>query len=262
MKIVRFEQDGNVMYGAVEGDIISAINGSIYNEFSIGKELCKLSDVKLLAPVQPRLVVGIGANYRDHLASTGKEIPSEPVVFYKPASSVIGHLDNIICPSISKKGSYAGELAVVIKCTAEHVAEENALDYVLGYTCANDVTANDLWTPISPTRAKAFYTFCPLGPYIVTDVNGDNLRLRSRLNGVLKQDNNTKDMIFSISKIISSVTEFMALEPGDVIITGSSTKGPTTINDGDTIEIEVEGIGTLRNTVIKDNSKYIKRRAR
>lgn len=252
MKIIRFEQEGNINYGVLKGDSVFSIDGSIYHDFNIGEELCKLSEVRLLAPIQPRIVVGVGANYIEHLEEIGMEIPSEPVIFFKPASCVIGHLDKIIYPETSSEVNYAGELAVAIKDRAKHVSESNALDYVLGYTCANDVTAADfLKRDMLPTRAKAFYTFCPLGPCIATDVDGDNLRLKSRLNGILMQDAATSDMIFSISRIISFVSEFMALEPGDVIITGSSRRGATTIHAGDSIEVEIEQIGTLKNTVAK-----------
>jgi 2-keto-4-pentenoate hydratase/2-oxohepta-3-ene-1,7-dioic acid hydratase in catechol pathway len=154
-----------------------------------------------------------------------------------------------VYPKISSDVNYAGELAVIMKYQAKHLGEENAMNYVLGYTCAIDVTADDLRSDLLPTRAKALYTFCPLGPCIATDVDGDRIRLRSRLNGVMMQDASTSEMIFSISRIISFVTEFMALEPGDVIITGSSGRGSTTIHVGDIIEVEAEGIGLLKNRV-------------
>ena len=247
MKIIRFEWQQTTQYGVVDNDSVFSIEGSILGDFSIGKKLCNLSDVKLLAPVQPKIVVCIGGNYYRLLREAGREIPSEPSSFLKPSSSVIGHLDNIVYPKVSNEVSFGGELAIIMKYEARNVPEYRALEYVLGYTCGNDLTAHDLPERFL-TRAKSFYTFCPLGPCIATDINPDNLKIRSRLNGVLIQDDSTSDMIFNVSQIISYITGFMALEPLDVILTGTSRR-ETKINIGDIIEIEIEGIGILRNTV-------------
>lgn len=248
-KIIRFELEQRTEYGVVEKDTVFSIEGNICHEFSIGKKLCSLSEVRLLSPVQPRIVVGVGGNYYGLLKEVGMEIPSEPSVFLKPSSSVVGHLDNIIYPRISNDVRFGGELAVVMKYEARNVPEDRALEYVLGYTCANDLTARDLRDRF-PTRNKSFYTSCPLGPCIATDIKRDNLKIKSRLNGILMQDDSTSDMIFNISKIISYITEFMALEPFDVILTGTSRK-ETRINIGDTIKVEIEGIGVLQNTVTR-----------
>lgn len=249
MKIVRFELGQRIGYGVVDGNTVFSIKGDIYDEFGIGKKLCSLSEVRLLAPVQPKIVVGVGANYYALAKEVGTEIPSEPSLFFKPPSSVVGHLDNIVYPKISNDVRFGGELAVVMKYQARNVPEDRALEYVLGYTCGNDLTARDLQDR-SPIRNKSFYTSCPLGPCVATDINAANLRIKSRLNGILIQDESTSDMIFSVSQIISYITEFMALEPFDVILTGTSRK-ETRINIGDTIEVEIEGIGVLRNTVTK-----------
>ena len=175
-------------------------------------------------------MVGIGGNYHS-LLKADTSIHSKPEAFLKPPSCVIGHLDNIVYPKVVNALHMEGELAVVMKHEVRHVSEERALEYVLGYTCANDVTTHV--GERSVTRVKSFYTFCPLGPCIVTDLDPDKLKITSRLNRVLIQDNDpTSDMVFSVSKIISHVTEFMALRPFDVILTGTS-KPPAPLKAGD-----------------------------
>jgi 2-keto-4-pentenoate hydratase/2-oxohepta-3-ene-1,7-dioic acid hydratase in catechol pathway len=252
MKIVRFDRKGSVEYGILEGEVVYPVVGNIFSDFEVEKKPHNLSEVTLLPPVQPGLIVGIGTNYRDRAKESGMDIPLDPIVFFKPASCVIGPSESIVYPEESKELTYAGELGVVMKQRAVKVSEKDALKYVLGYTCANDLTAVDVFKKerMISARGKCFYTFCPIGPCIATDLNGNNLRLTSRLNGDVKQDAETGEMIFDISRIISFVSGFMVLEPGDVIITGSSRRDSTAIQVGDIIEIEVEGIGELRNRVI------------
>jgi 2-keto-4-pentenoate hydratase/2-oxohepta-3-ene-1,7-dioic acid hydratase in catechol pathway len=247
VKIIRFEWEKTPRYGIVDDDSVFTLEGDLLGDFGIGRKLCSLADVKLLAPVQPNIVVGIGGNYHN-LLKVDTSIHSKPEAFLKPPSSVIGHLGNIVYPKIVNAVHMEGELAVVMKHEARHVPEERALEYVLGYTCANDVTAH-IEGERSATRVKSFYTFCPLGPCIVTGLDPNKLKITSRLNGVLIQDKDpTSDMVFSVSKIISHVTEFMALRPFDVILTGTS-QPPALIKVGDITEVEIEGIGILRNTV-------------
>jgi 2-keto-4-pentenoate hydratase/2-oxohepta-3-ene-1,7-dioic acid hydratase in catechol pathway len=251
VKIVRFKREQEVRHGILDGSTIFSVEGSIFGDFNIGKKLCDLSEVRLLSPVQPKIVVGIGSNYSAHPAD--QHIPIKPEVFLKPASSVVGHMASIIYPKVSKDVRCGGELAVVMKREARHVTIDKAMEYVLGYTCGNDVTAFDLAEEdVLPTRAKSLYTFCPLGPWISTGIDGDNLRIESRLNRVLMQAASTSNMISSIGKIISFVSEFMLLEPGDVIMTGSPGSDEFAINVGDTVEVEIEGIGVLRNTVVAE----------
>jgi 2-keto-4-pentenoate hydratase/2-oxohepta-3-ene-1,7-dioic acid hydratase in catechol pathway len=251
MKIIRFEFEKRIIYGVIDGETVFSINSKISGDLRIGKKLCKLSDVKLLSPVQPRIVVGIGSNYP--VCKNNQQAPGKPEVFFKAASSIVCHLDNIIYPKISKDIRCGGELAVVMKHEARHVTEHKAMEYVLGYTCGNDVTAFDLAAnDVFPTRAKSLYTFCPLGPWIVTDINGDNLMIESRLNGVPMQNASTSDMISNIKRIISFISEFMSLEPGDVIITGSPGSDEFKINVGDIVEVEIEGIGVLQNKVVAE----------
>ena len=248
MKIIRFQWQQAVRYGIIEGDSVFSLEGDILGAFGIGKKLCHLADVKLLAPVQPGIVVGLGGNYHGLLA-VDTSIHSKPEAFLKPSSAVIGHLDTIIYPKIVENVHLEGELAVIMKREAKQVSEERALEHVLGYTCANDVTAH-ISGDRNSTRAKGFYTFCPIGPCIATDLNPDNLKVTSRLNGTLVQDADpTSDMVYNVSKIISYITEFMTLRPLDVILTGTS-KPPALIKPGDVIEVEIEGIGVLRNTVV------------
>ena len=248
MKIIRFQWNEAPTYGILDDESVLSLNGDILGNFTVGKKLCNLGDIKLLAPVQPNIVVGLGGNYHSLLA-VDTSIHSKPEAFLKPPSAVIGHLDNIIYPGIVDNVHMEGELAVIVKREARHVPEDQALEYILGYTCANDVTAR-IEADRSSTRAKAFYTFCPIGPCIATDLDPDNLKITSRLNDTLIQDSDpTNDMVFNVKKIISYITEFMALQPLDVILTGTS-RPPALIKAGDIIEIEIEGIGVLRNTVV------------
>lgn len=253
MKIIRYERSGSQVYGVLEGDSVRAIQGSVYGDFKVGDEVCKLDQVRLLAPTQPRCVVGIGINYPLGAAGNQTQVPSQPVVFLKPASSVIGHLEEIVYPDMTHNVILEGELAVVMKCRAVRVDERDASRYILGYTCANDVTARDLMNPMSSTLGKGMYTFCPLGPCIETKLDENNARITASLNGVLKQQVVTSQMIYNVSRIISYVSGFMALEPGDVIITGAGgmlEDRHVSIQRGDEVEVAIDGIGILRNRVV------------
>lgn len=257
MKIVRFEHNGTVQYGALQGDSVHSLNGNIFDSCSVGDALCKLDEVKLLAPVEPKNVVGLGANYPETIARLrALQIPigDAPPVFFKAPSAVTGPESDIICPKNYGNVSYSGELAIVMKRKAKQVSESDALDYVLGYTIANDVLAHELiMMEIVSARSKSFHTFCPVGPFIETDLDGDNVRVESRLNGTVRQVFHTSDMVYSVGKIIEFVSEFMTLEPGDVILTGSSGDEPEhemEIFPGDNVEIEIEGLGLLKNSVV------------
>jgi len=201
--------------------------------------------------IKPTKIIAIGLNYLDHAKELKMDIPDHPLIFIKPSTSVIGNGDPIILPSQTKELNYEGELAVVIKDTAKSISKNEARRFIAGYTCANDVTARDLqridgqWT-----RAKSFDTFCPLGPRIVSDIDPKNLFIITRVNGVVKQNSNTKNMIFDVFELISFVSEIMTLLPGDVIITGTPP-GVGAIEAGDVVQIEIEGIGVLKNTVTK-----------
>ena len=249
MKIVRFQWQGKVNWGIIEDDTIFALVGDLYGDFNKGKEMCKLPEVKLLAPVEPSITVACGRNYMGHIKEMGWPIPEEPVLFFKPANTVIGPEDDIVYPAVSQDIRYEAELCFVIKRQAKDVAEEEALNYVLGYTCGNDVTAIDLLFKEggSVVRAKGFDTSGPLGPFLVTGLDPRNLAIRGRVNGETKQDSSTSLMVFSVEKLISFISAFMTLLPGDVVWTGTPLGGACPIKAGDVIEVDIEGIGVLKN---------------
>jgi len=251
MKIARFHWEGKVNWGIVENNTIFALVGDLYGDFEKGEEMCKLQDVKLLAPAQPSITVACGRNYMDHIREMGWPVPQEPSLFFKPVNTVIGPDDDIIYPAVSQDLRYEAELCFVIKRQAKNVAEDGALDYVLGYTCGNDVTAIDLFEKDGfLARAKGFDTAGPLGPFLVTGLDPHNLTIKGRVNSETKQDSNTSLMVFSVEKLISCITAFMTLNPGDVVWTGTPRGGACPIKVGDIIEVEIEGIGILKNKVV------------
>jgi len=251
MKIARFQWQDKINWGIVEDDSIFTLAGDLYGEFGKGKEMCKLQDARLLAPVVPGITIACGKNYADHIKEMGWPIPEEPTSFFKPANTVIGPGDNITYPSVSQDLRYEAELCCVIKSPAKDVTKEKALDYVLGYTCGNDVTAMDLFQKDGMlTRAKGFDTASPLGPFLVTGLDPHNLVIKGRVNGETKQDSNTSLMVFTIERLISYISAFMTLQPGDVVWTGTPRGGACPVKVGDIIEVEIEGIGVLKNTVV------------
>ena len=198
---------------------------------------------------KPSKIIAVGRNYADHAKELGNDAPSEPVIFMKPPTTVLEPGGTIIRPSISQRVDYEGELAIVISREAKNVDRARWRDFVQGFTCANDVTARDLQKKdVQFTRAKSFDTFCPLGPHVESDLDPSRLRIQTRVNGAIKQDGNTADMIFKCDVIIEFITQVMTLLPGDVILTGTPA-GVGPLNAGDTVEVEIEGIGILRNVV-------------
>ena len=251
MKIARFIINGenDERYGCIEDNTIKLIDGDIFGEFSISGKCVNIDDVKLVAPCRPTKIVAVGLNYADHANEMGDEIPEFPALFLKPDTAVIGPLDNIIYPPMSNRVDYEAELAIVIKKTAENISKEEALDYVLGYTCLNDVTARDLQKKDPQwMRAKSFNTFAPIGPVIETELDPNNLDIKLYLNSELRQNSNTSNFIFKPDYLISEISKIMTLKPGDIITTGTPS-GIGEMKDGDTVEIEIEGIGILKNTV-------------
>ncbi|MDR2017332.1 MAG: fumarylacetoacetate hydrolase family protein [Syntrophobacterales bacterium] len=199
--------------------------------------------------IQPTKIIAIGLNYHDHARELNMTVPDCPLVFLKPPSSVIGSGESIICPPQTEELHYEGELAVLIKDRVRNVSAEEATRHIAGYTCANDVTARDLQRKDGQwTRSKSFDTFCPLGPRVVSDIDPTECELVTRVNGVIKQHLNTNNMIFNVYELVSYVSGIMTLMPGDVIITGTPP-GVGPIRVGDEVEVEIEGIGVLRNTV-------------
>ena len=210
-----------------------------------------LTEVKLLAPVVPSKIVCVGRNYKEHAAELGNKMPEEPLLFLKAPSAVIASGDNIALPAASQQVEHEGELGVVIGRIAHGLLpDENPLDYVFGYTCVNDVTARDLQRKdVQFTRGKSFDTFCPVGPWIDTDVDPTNASVTTRLNDEIKQQGNTADMAFPVAFLIRYISEIMTLYPGDLIATGTPA-GVSKMKPGDVVEIEVAGIGILRNQVV------------
>jgi len=206
--------------------------------------------MKLLEPLRPSKIVCVGRNYREHAAELGNKMPDEPLLFLKAPSALIASGDEIVLPGASQQVEHEGELGVVIGRIARNIPSgEDPLSYVLGYTCVNDVTARDLQRKdVQFTRGKSFDTFCPVGPWIETDIDPGNVTVQTRLNGEVKQKGNTADMAFPVAFLIRYISEIMTLYPGDLIATGTPA-GVSKMKPGDIVEVEVEGIGILQNRV-------------
>lgn len=250
MKLVCFQKDGEIMYGVVNGNNITIIEGDIFGEYKLSERQVPLDEVKILPPCRPSKAVCVGLNYRDHAEEVGLPIPTSPNLFMKPSTSLIGHLDYIVYPEeMSKRVDYECELVIVIKKNAKNVSVKEAPDYILGYTCGNDVTARDLQPKDGQwTVAKSFDTFMPLGPWIDTDVDPLNLNIKTYLNGKVMQSSNTKHLIFNVYELVSYISKIMTLYPGDVIMTGTPS-GISPMKKGDKVEVEIENIGRLVNYV-------------
>lgn len=263
MKVARFEIEGEISYGILDQaesgsgiEIVELSADPLMAGYDTTGRRFKFEDVRLLAPVIPRSkVVCVGKNYAEHIEEmknvTGGPTPTEPLLFLKPNTSVIGPGDTIVRPAISERVEHEGELALVIGALAKNVPEERALEYVFGFTCANDVSARDIQVKDGQwTRGKGFDTFCPLGPIIETDPDDlENMRVITRVNGEIRQDGNTSQLIFSLARIVAHASEAFTLLPGDVILTGTPA-GVGPLAAGDTVEVEIEGIGILRNRVV------------
>jgi 2-keto-4-pentenoate hydratase/2-oxohepta-3-ene-1,7-dioic acid hydratase in catechol pathway len=251
MKIIRHQMSGQGAYGAIVGGVVHSLEMGPWDHPSPGPALASLDKLSLLAPCQPTKIIAVGLNYAAHAAEAGLRIPDEPLFFLKPPSSVIGPQGAIAYPDhLSHWVEHEAELAVVIGRRARRVCQEEALDYVLGYTCANDVTARDLQRRDQQwTRSKSFDTFCPLGPWIVTGLDVSDVGVRCSVNGELRQAGRTGDLIFSAAALIAHASAVMTLEPGDVILTGTPA-GVGPLLPGDRVAVEIEGIGILENEVV------------
>ena len=249
MKIARVARGGAISFAVIEGDEVAELDGPPIGGLRFTGNRAPLADVRLLAPVLPSKVIAIGLNYPSVAESIGMPLPSEPLISLKPSTSVIGPDDPIRKPRNVDILDHEAELAVVVNGLVRNADEETAAQAILGYTCANDLTSRDLreregqWT-----RAKGYDSFCPLGPWIETAVEPLGLRLRARVNGEVRQDANTKEMVFGPVQLVSFVSRVMTLLPGDVISTGTPL-GVGAVEPGDIVEIEIEGIGVLRNPV-------------
>jgi 2-keto-4-pentenoate hydratase/2-oxohepta-3-ene-1,7-dioic acid hydratase in catechol pathway len=251
MILARYHDGSQARWGLVEGHKVTALAGDPFAGYSRGPGTADLSEVTLLPPGPPTKIVAISGNYPGRAAELGLPLPAVPQILLKPPSAVIGPEQGIVLPPQSNLVEHEAELAIVIGRRARWIAPEEALDYVLGYTCANDVTARDLeQVDRHLSRAKAFDTFCPLGPWIATGLDPADLVVFCSVGGQVRQMTSTREMVFDVRQLIAFVTSVMTLEPGDVILSGTPA-GAGPLRDGDRVEIEIEGIGRLANPVVR-----------
>ncbi|AFV24860.1 5-oxopent-3-ene-1,2,5-tricarboxylate decarboxylase [Methanolobus psychrophilus R15] len=240
----RFKYMDDLFYGEINNGIVTSRDGD-------GKTY-EMEELEVLPPSNPSKIVCVGLNYHDHATEVGMKVPDEPVLFIKPPSAVIGHGGKIMYPRCSHRVDYEAELAVIIGKRCKNIEYERACDVIAGFTCFNDVTARDLQSrDVQWTRAKSFDTFAPVGPFIMPtcDFDPDNACIKARVNGEIKQDSNTSNLIFDVPYLIEFISGIMTLEVGDIIATGTPP-GIGELNPGDNVEVEIEGIGTLRNEVV------------
>jgi 2-keto-4-pentenoate hydratase/2-oxohepta-3-ene-1,7-dioic acid hydratase in catechol pathway len=251
MKLARIQHNGAPRWGIVEGDSIYALEGDLYGAFSKGARLTALKDAKLLAPAEPSIIVACGLNYMGEVKHLGAEVPKEPSLFFKPPTTVHNPGVTLPYPRITNNLSHEAELCCVMKKTARFVSEADALDCVLGYTCGNDIGMMDILAHDNKliTRAKGFDGSSALGPWLETDLDPANVRIKGIINGEVIQNANTSEMIFSAAHIISYISEFMTLRPGDVVFTGTPENGHYPVKVGDVMEVDIEGIGRLTTPV-------------
>lgn len=251
-KIVRFIYNSIIFYGVIDGESVWRLSSDHFEFNKKEGAAIPLAEVNLLAPCQPTKVVAVGLNYRDHAAELGMKIPDEPILFLKPSTSVCGPNAPVLYPHVSSQVDYEAELGIVIKRVAKGIDALESPDYILGYTCVNDITARDLQKRDGQwTRAKSFDTFCPIGPHIETELDPTRLTIRSYVNGELKQDSSTANQIISPYKLVSFISKMMTLLPGDIVATGTPPGvGPVKI--GDEVDVCIEGIGRLRNYIVED----------
>jgi 2-keto-4-pentenoate hydratase/2-oxohepta-3-ene-1,7-dioic acid hydratase in catechol pathway len=247
---VRYQKDAQVSYGVLEGETIRRLSGSLFNNPRETGEKLKLNDVRLLYPVQPQKILAVGLNYKSHIGA--RTPPANPEIFYKPITCLVNPGGDIVIPKDAKNVHYEGELVVVMGKQARDVSRADAVNAIFGVTCGNDVSERD-WQngaqkDLQWWRAKGADTFGPLGPAIVRGLDYGNLLLKTKLNGTVVQEQSTSDLLFDCPAIVSFISRYVTLEPGDVIYTG--TPGATKkMNPGDIVEVEIEGIGTLRNRI-------------
>ena len=237
-------------YGLIEGDSVVDVTGLPWGQWTRSTSSSRLSDVRLLAPVEPSKIVCVGRNYAAHAAELGNEVPKEPLIFLKPPTSIIGPEEPVVLTKYSRRVEHEGELALVVARRCSHLRDsDDALSYLLGYTCLNDVTARDLQkSDVQFTRGKGFDTFCPIGPHIETGLDPSSLLVETRVNGAIRQSGNTTLMIYPVPFLVRWISRMMTLLPGDVIATGTPA-GVGPLVAGDTVEVAVSGIGVLRNSV-------------
>jgi 2-keto-4-pentenoate hydratase/2-oxohepta-3-ene-1,7-dioic acid hydratase in catechol pathway len=249
MRLVRFLAQGRPAYGVLQDDEIVELDGEGHSSLSSKKAVHRASSAQLLAPCLPTKIIAVGLNYRDHARELGMAVPESPILFLKPPSSIIGPGGTIVHPAMSRQVDFEAELGIVIKDRVSGIAPGESRAHVLGFTCVNDVTARDLQKQDGQwTRAKSFDTFCPVGPWIETDLDPDDLLVESYLNGERRQSSRTSQFIFGIERLISFISQIMTLEPGDLITTGTPA-GIGPMQRGDEVEVRIAGIGSLKNRV-------------
>jgi len=259
LKIVRFAVGRKVGYGVLDGNVIRGFRGSPFALFKrfgrlpLDGSVYKLEDMRLLPPCLPSKIVCLGLNYRSHAEETQQPVPTVPLIFLKPSSAVIGPDDKIILPRLSRRVDYECELGIVIGKRAKDVPEDKAKEYIIGYTCFNDVSERHNQAEDGQwTRAKGYDTFAPVGPVIETAVDPDDLKIETYLNGERRQSARTSDLIFGIPRLLNFISSVMTLLPGDVIATGTPS-GIGRLSPGDVVEVSIEKIGTLRNFVVSQS---------
>ena len=264
MKIARVQHSNGISYAEVEEDTVSIITGNIFGEYEQTDERISLGNVTLMAPVQPRQIVAIGLNYRQHALETKKPLPDHPLVFLKGVNALTGPNTSIVLPAMAPdEVDYEAELVIVIGKACKNVSESQVSEYILGYTCGIDVSARDcqLRKDRQWARGKSFDTFAPIGPWIVTDLDGDNLDISLKLNDTVMQESNTSDLIFSCTTLVSYLSQCMTLYPGSIIMTGTPSgvgvarTPPVFLKEGDSVEVEIEEIGTLTAHVRKEDGR-------
>ena len=256
MRFVRYQSSNDPLphLGWLLEDRVGVIEGSPYTEFRRLETDRSLAEVRLLAPVQPGKIIGVGRNYLAHAREQNVEVPEVPMLFLKPPSSVIGPGDTIVLPPQSQQVVHEAELAVVMGKAGRWIQPEDALAYVLGYTISNDVTARDLQRrDVQWTRGKGFDTFCPLGPWIETEFDPADALMTCYVNGEMRQMASTRDMLFNVRQLIAYISSIMTVEPGDVLMTGTPA-GVGLLQAGDIVQITIEGLGTLQNSVTREKS--------
>jgi 2-keto-4-pentenoate hydratase/2-oxohepta-3-ene-1,7-dioic acid hydratase in catechol pathway len=250
MKIIRFYYKQKERWGVLKGEDVCVLKEPPFKRVIKTKQKLSVKKIKLLAPTRPSKVVLVGLNYRDHAEEMTMQIPDEPIIFLKPPTAVLDPGAAVIYPQGVTRLDYEAELALVIKKTARHIKESDVARYILGYTCLNDVTARDLQKKDGQwTRAKSFDTFCPVGPWIETKFDPENVTVRAFVNGTKKQDSTTGQFIFKVPYLVSFISSIMTLYGGDIISTGTP-KGVGPMNLGDTVQVEIEGIGVLENKIL------------
>ncbi|HQJ15951.1 MAG TPA: fumarylacetoacetate hydrolase family protein [Candidatus Omnitrophota bacterium] len=253
MRLVRCKYNSAIRWGVLKDSRVALLKEPPFERIIPSKKSISLSRVKLTVPAEPTKIVLVGLNYRDHAAELNMPLPIDPVIFLKPPTALLAHGQKIVLPGGVDRLDYEAELALVIRKEAKNVSAEDALKYILGYTCLNDVTARDVQKKDGQwTRAKSFDTFCPVGPWVETDFDPGKSTVICRLNGAVRQRSQTTNLIFSVPYLVSFVSRVMRLFPGDIISTGTPP-GVGAMKPGDHVEVEVCGIGVLKNSVVSEN---------